>query len=176
MHRHALTKVTPIGGHSVTFPCSNGEQVYYRDRTKCIDGARFQPIQKSINNPGLLRQPFIDLPIQSSTNLPIQYKSANPMPILYQSAQTSPIHQFDANPGRTCQSITTPGLQFHAFANLPIHEQYASQTNLTIQHSTNTRPIPEYSSRQTITHPLHTSNSRIGTHWHRPPQSKVKIP
>ena len=140
MHRHALTKVTPIGGHSVTFPCSNGEQVYYRDRTKCIDGARFQrprvePIACRPGNRSPIQHRFNANPdpiCQSINNPPIPGQSAkfNPRPISQSSTDSRPIcHQSNVNhssirqsvPNTYYRSMTNPPINCQSWSSSPIH-------------------------------------------------------
>ena len=122
-HRHRLAQVTSIYRQSIgdQLVTNLGTRVLWRptevssrrtNRTAPIHcqltiHCQARPISKSITNPGLLRQPFIDSPIQSSTNLPIQYKSANPMPIL--------------NPVPISPNITDTSVRCQSRSNLPIN-------------------------------------------------------
>ena len=116
-----------------TIPWRNGEQVYYGDRPKCLDGAWFR---QSISDQTPLHP---TIPNEFTNPLAIRHQSVNQMPMREEhlhseiwilpiwcqfmtnpwttrqsftnAANPSPIHQSNANPGLISQSITT---------NLPI--------------------------------------------------------
>ena len=126
----------PIGGPKAHL---TKEQVYYRDRTKCLNGGRFP----TSSGPLALkhRKPTRR---QSSNSMQIQGQSANPTPILDQSVNTSVIHQFNVNPRPSGnpspirQSNANPEPIRQSIYNLPILDQ-----------STNPSPIHQFMSTQT---------------------------
>ena len=94
-HRHASAQITTIPRQSVTFPYTNGEQVYYGDRTKCLDAERFQ--HPSIQCRRVAKPPG-PIPSQSCPNrVPIRFQLE--CQYCQSDANQVPIHcQSDADP------------------------------------------------------------------------------
>ena len=80
----ALAQITTIPRQSVTFPRINVEQVYYMDRRKCLDAARFQHpsirCRRVAEPPGPIQCRSVPKPVpircQSITNPSIQCQSS----------------------------------------------------------------------------------------------------
>ena len=165
-HRHASAQITTIPRQSVTFPYTNGEQVYYGDRTKCLDAERFQ--HPSIQCRRVAKPPG-PIPSQSCPNrVPIRFQlecqycqsDANQVPIHCQSDADPVLIRCqtkanlmsiecptDVNPVPIrCQYIANPvPIQCQCIAN-PVPIDFPIQrrqiANLPIQSQSYANPVP----------------------------------
>ena len=101
-------------------------------------------------------------------NLPTHYRSINLTPILYQSAYgPSPIHQYNANSGPICQSITNLQIHHQSVNPSPIQEFDANLGQ--ICKSITDPPIHHQSANPS---PIRQSNSNSGPIWESIPTSQ----
>ena len=102
---------------------------------------------------------------QFITYLPIHHQSTNLMPICQSNANLVILDQSNANPYQICQSITNSSIQPQFYTNLPIHNQFTNSSSIWPLHA----PISANRKNRTV-----TDWQDIGTHWHRPRQSRER--